>query len=80
MYFQNHGFDLVAGADYLRRVFHTARPGHLGDMDQPLDARLQFHEGAVIGDVHDAPDHALIYRITLRHTFPWIRRQLLYAQ
>src|SRR5215467_4593621 len=80
MYVQNHGFNLVAGTDYLSRVFHTPRPGHLGDMDQTLDAGLEFHERTVVGDVDDAPDDALIDRIALSHAFPGIRCQLFHPQ
>src|SRR5574341_982126 len=31
-------------------MFDSLRPGHLGNMHQALDARLDFDEGAVVGD------------------------------
>ena len=44
--------------DDLRRMLHP-RPGHLGDVEQAVDA-AQVHEGAIVGDVPDLAlaDHA----------------------
>ena len=46
--------DLLRGGDDLAGMDVLLGPRHLGDVDQALDARLQLHEGAVVGDVGDA--------------------------
>ena len=51
---QHHHFDFLRGRDDLARMDVLLGPAHLGDVDQAFDARLQLHEGAVVGDVGDA--------------------------
>src|SRR5205085_3391948 len=51
---EHHDLDLLAGRDDLAGVHVLLGPAHLGDVDQTLDAGLQFDEGAVVGDVGDA--------------------------
>ena len=51
---EHHHLDLLAGRDDLAGVHVLLGPAHLGDVDQALDPRLQFDEGAVVGDVGDA--------------------------
>ena len=46
-------------------MLHPAAPGHLRDVDQTFDARLELDKGAVIGDAHHAADHAAVRRIVL---------------
>ena len=46
--------DFLGGGDDLAGMDVLLGPRHLGDVDQALDARLQLHEGAVVGDVGDA--------------------------
>ena len=56
------------------------RPGHFRDVHQPLDSRLQLHEGAVIGDVGHA---ALMHRADRElafHGIPGVFLQLLHTQ
>ena len=72
--------DLLAGGDDLARMGALARPAHLRDVDQALDARLQLHEGAVIGDVGDPPLEAGGDRIFGGHALPGVGLQLLHAQ
>src|SRR5437763_203612 len=50
---KHHDLDLLGGRDDLAGVHILLRPAHLGDMDEALDTRLQFDEGAVIGDICD---------------------------
>src|SRR5579885_3429510 len=61
-------------------MLHTPGPGHLADVNQALDARFEFYEGAVIGDVDHAADHPAVHRIALRHGLPGVRRQLFQPQ
>src|SRR5690606_15710809 len=56
------------------------RPAHLGDVDQALDARLQLHEGAVVGDVRHRAGEAGADRVFGLDALPRIRLQLLDAE
>ncbi len=58
----------------------VARPAHLGDVDQALDARLELHEGAVVGDRDHLALHPRADRILLGHVLPRVRLQLLHAE
>ena len=51
---QDDHLHLLRGRDDLARMDVLLGPAHLGDVDQPLDPRLELHEGAVVGDVGDA--------------------------
>ena len=53
---------------------------HFGDVDQALDARLQFDERAVVGDVGDAALEAGADRILGLDALPRIVQQLLHAE
>ena len=55
-------------------------PAHLGDVDQPLHARLQLHERAVVGDVGDRALEACADRILGLDAGPGIGLQLLHAE
>src|SRR5207249_2036075 len=46
--------DLLPRLKQLRGVGHALGPGHLGDVDQPVDA-AKVDERAVVGDVLDRP-------------------------
>ena len=52
--FQNLDIDFLARRDDLAGMDVLLGPGHFGDVDQSLDARLQLDEGAVVGDVGHA--------------------------
>src|ERR1017187_5172182 len=80
VYVQNHGFHLIAGLHYFRRVFHAARPGHLANVYEAFHAGFQFHESAIIGDVDHAADDAAVHRVALHHRVPRVRFQLLDAE
>src|ERR1035437_8022349 len=80
MHFQHHRLHLVAGLDHFRRVLHAAGPGHLADMDQSLDARIEFHESAVIGDVDHPSDDAAVEGIAVRDGIPRIGLELFDAE
>ena len=51
---QHHDFDFLGGRNDLAGMDVLLGPGHLGDVHQTFDPRLQLHEGAVVGDVGDA--------------------------
>src|SRR5262249_125212 len=62
------------------RVVDALRPGHLGDVDQSLDAVLELHEGAV---GHDVDDLALVLaadRVARLDAFPRGGAALLQAE
>src|SRR5499433_29701 len=59
---------------------HSARPRHLGDVDEALHAGLELHEGAVVGQTHHPPLHLRPYRIAVVHHRPRIGRLLLVAE
>src|SRR6202040_2354096 len=51
--FENLHFDFLRGRNDLARVHVLLGPRHFRDVDQAFDARLQFDEGAVVGDLDD---------------------------
>ncbi len=44
---QDDRLDFLIGLEHLGRFVDALGPGQLGDVHQPLDARLQFHKRAV---------------------------------
>src|SRR5271166_2756841 len=72
--------DLLAGRDDLARMDVLLGPGHFRNVDQTLDARLQLHERAVIGDVGHAPLHLLADVVALLDVRPRVFLQLLHAE
>src|SRR5229473_2946333 len=55
-------------------------PRHFRDVDQAFDARFQFDERAVVGDVGDAAGEARIKRVLGLDALPRIVKQLLHAE
>src|SRR4029079_9034493 len=53
-------------------------PAHLGDVDEALDARLQLHEGTVVGDVRNGALDAGADRILCLDRLPRIGAQTGY--
>ena len=45
-------------------------PRHLGDVDQPFDARLELDEGAVVGEADDLAADARTHRVALLDASP----------
>src|SRR5213596_3355055 len=72
--------DLVADVHQLRWVTHAARPRHLRDVDEPLDAGLQLDEGAVIGEANHLATGLRARRERLLDALPGVRRLLLVAE
>ena len=56
--------DFVADVHDLRRMLDLLGPAHLADVDQTLDAGLEFHEGTVVGEAHDLAANALAQRVS----------------
>src|SRR5881392_1338189 len=80
VHLEHHRFDRLADRHDLRGVSHVARPAHLGDMDQPLDPRLELDERAVVRDRHHLALHAGAHRVLRGHVLPGVRLQLLQAE
>ncbi len=77
---QHDNLYLLADLEKLGRMGHLARPGHLRDMHQALDAALELHEGAII---HQADHLALDSRADrkfFRHGMPWVGGKLFHAE
>ena len=55
-------------------------PGHFRNVDQAFDARLDFHECTVIGDVRDLAGNLGAERILRADGVPRIRLELLHAE
>src|SRR3954462_3672792 len=78
--FQDLHFDFLRGRNDLAGVHILLGPRHFRDVDQAFDARLQFDERAVVGDVGDAAGEARVQRILGLDALPRIVQQLLHAQ
>src|SRR5437764_3690312 len=77
---EHHHLDLLAGRDDLAGVHVFLGPAHLGDMDEALDPRLQFDEGAVVGDIGDAALELGAGRVFQLNPLPRIGLELLHAE
>jgi hypothetical protein len=80
LHFEHHCFHLIADLDHLVRMLHPPAPGHLRNVDQPLDPGLDFDESPVVGDTHDSADDAALRRVAVRERFPRVRIQLPHAE
>src|SRR5262245_21498118 len=77
---QHHRVDRIADVENLRWVLDALAPRHLGHMDQPLDTRLELHEGTVIGQADDLAADPRANRIPIHHIRPRIGDELLVAE
>src|SRR3981189_1443006 len=80
IHFENLHFDFLRGRNDLAGVHVLLGPRHFRDVDQAFDARLQFDERAVVGDVSDAAGEAGVERILGLDALPRIVEQLLHAE
>ncbi len=80
VHLQDYGLDLVPDGNELGGVPDIPGPGHLGDVNQTLDALLQLHEGAVVRDGNDLPFDPGSHGVLLVDLGPGIRQELLEAQ
>src|SRR5258706_5881801 len=77
---EDHRVHRVADVENLRRVLDALAPRHLGDVDEPLDARFELDERAVVGQADNLAAHARANGIPLLHGRPWILHELLVAE
>ena len=77
---QHHDFHLLRRGDDLAGMDVLFGPRHFRHMHQTFDARLQFDEGAIVGDIGDAADIFGAHRIFLVDSFPRVGFELLDAQ
>ena len=80
VHIQHHDLDFLAGVHDFRRIDVLVGPVHFGHVHQALDAVLDLHERAVVGDVGDLAEHAGVGRIAPGNVLPRIRAELLEAQ
>src|SRR5467141_1084129 len=80
VHLEDDRFDRFADGDDLRRMAHVAGPAHLGDVDQALDARLELHKCAVIGDRDHLALHPRADRVLGGDVLPRVGQQLLQPQ
>ncbi len=78
--FEHLHLDFLRGRDDLAGMDILLGPRHFRDVDQALDARLEFDESAIIGDVGDPPFEAGADRIFGLDALPRIVKQLLHAE
>src|SRR4051812_15685646 len=78
--FEHLHFDFLRRGDDLAGMHVLLGPRHFRDVDQAFDARLQFDERAVVGDVGDAAGEARIERVLRLDALPRIVQQLLHAE
>src|SRR5690242_15734102 len=77
---ENHHIDGVALLDDLRRMLHSLRPAHVGDVNEPVDARLDLHERAEARQVAHLPRDSRADRILERQDHPGILLGLFHAE
>ena len=77
---QHQHVHFLAGGNDLAGMHVLLGPAHLADVHQTLDARLQLHESAVVGDVGHAPGEPRASRILRGHALPRVGLELLHAQ
>ena len=77
---QHLALDLLAHREDLGRVLDLLRPRHLGDVDEALDAFLELHERAVVGEADHLALHLGAARVLEGGGGPGIGLELLVAQ
>src|SRR5450631_3962012 len=78
--FENLHFDFLRGRNDLAGMHVLLGPRHFRDVNQAFDARLQFDERAIVGDVGDAAGEAGVERVLRLDALPRIVQQLLHAE
>ena len=67
---EDHHLDLFADMHDLGRIDVLVGPVHFGDVHEALDALLDLHEAAVIGDIRDLAEQPRIRRVAPRDVLP----------
>src|SRR3954463_8429038 len=73
-------FDRLTDGNELRWMPHVPSPAHLADVHQPLDARLELDERAVVRDRDDLARDACADRVLLGNVLPGVALKLLEAE
>ena len=77
---QDHHLHLLTGGNDLARMDVLLGPGHFGDVHQALNPSLQLHEGAVVGNIGNAPGELGAWRVFRCDTSPRISPQRVSAR
>src|SRR2546428_301970 len=77
---QNQDVDFVALLHDLGRMLHALGPRHVGDVNQAVDPRLDFHECAERREVAHLAAEPRADRILLRQRHPRVLLRLLHAE
>src|SRR6266566_890824 len=77
---QNQDVDFVALLHDLGRMLHALGPRHVGDVNQAVDPRLDFHECAERREVAHLAAQPRADRILLRQRHPRVLLRLLHAE
>src|SRR5437762_13215416 len=72
--------DGVALLDDIACFLDSPGPRHLGNVDEPFDARLQFDKGAEVHDTRNRAADAVVDLVFFRGGIPGMRLQLLEAE
>ncbi|MNZ54488.1 hypothetical protein D3C78_723890 [compost metagenome] len=78
--FENDNVDFLARGQDLAGMYVLLGPGHFRNVDQAFDARLQFNECTVVGDVRDRTGDLLANRVLGGDAIPRIGLELLHAE
>ena len=77
---EDHHFDLVAQLHDLGRMDVLVGPVHFGHVHETFDARFDFDERTVVGDVRHLAEQTRSRRIAARQSDPRVLAQLLHAK
>src|SRR5687768_1056605 len=77
---ENHDVDRIALLHDFRRMLNALGPGHVGDVNQSVDARLDLHESAEAGEVSHLSVETRAVRVLLRQHHPRVLLRLLHAE
>ncbi len=77
---EHDGVHLVALLIELGGMAHAVRPTQVGDMHEAVDAVLNLHEHAKVGDVADAAVNRRAHGILLPQSVVGVRLELLHAE
>src|SRR5664279_1513606 len=77
---ENDDVHRVTLLHHFRRMLHTLRPAHVGDVDQPIDARLDLDERAEAREVAHLAVDPRADGILVRQHDPRILLRLLHAE
>src|SRR5262249_28072933 len=77
---RDHSINLLPFFQNLTRMLDAARPGDVRNVNQAVNAFLDFNKGTKVGQVADASMNARADLITLSQSLPGILLDLLHSQ